>query len=187
MLDSSFIGCIILSVTTEKFVELLTGHQRQLYLYIVTLLSGTVDADDVLQSVNMVLWSKIDEFDPGSNFGAWAYRIAYFEVLAFRKRLAKRGRLLFSSELMQTIADEQNDGKETARLEERRRALDECLEKLRDRDRNLLAQRYYADRNVKDLAAEISRPLNSVYRSLERVRMTLLECIRRTLAANEVD
>ncbi len=174
-----------MSVTPEKFVELLTGHQRQLYLYIVTLLSGTTEADDVLQSVNMVIWSKIDEFEPGTNFTAWAYRIAYFEVLAFRKRLANRGHMLFSSELMQTMADERNEEAQIAQLEERRRALDGCLAKLRDSDRDLLARRYYAGSTVKELADEAARPLNSIYRSLERVRMTLLECIQRSLAATE--
>ena len=144
-----------------------------MYLYIVTLLSGTTDADDILQSVNMVLWSKIDEFTPGTNFGAWAYRIAFYEVLAFRKRAASPGQLMFSSELMQTIADEQSADIESQRLEGRRQALDNCLDKLRQRDRNLLARRYYAGSTVKELAREASRPLNSVYRSLERVRMTL--------------
>ncbi len=170
-----------------EFVKLLTGHQRQLYLYIVTLLSGTTNADVILQSVNMVLWSKIDEFTPGTNFSAWAYRIAFYEVLAFRKRAAGGGRLVFSSDLMQTMADEQASHVEAQRMEERRRALDACLEKLRRRDRDLLARRYYAGSTVKELAAEASRPLNSVYRSLERVRMTLLECIQRNLAAGEVD
>ena len=169
-----------------EFVKLLTEHQRQLYLYIVTLLSGTADADDILQSVNMVLWSKAEEFQAGTNFAAWAYRIAYYEVLAFRKKRARQGdKLLFNSELMKTMTDEQEAHLDLERLKERRQALDSCLEKLRTRDRELLARRYYTGTTVKELAAEFSRPLNSVYRSLDRVRMTLLECIQRTLAAEE--
>jgi DNA-directed RNA polymerase specialized sigma24 family protein len=49
------------------------------------------DARDVLLETNLVLWQKIGEFEPGSNFGAWARKIAYFQALAFlrdRKRKA---------------------------------------------------------------------------------------------------
>lgn len=177
--------CMNTNEPATEFVKLLTEHQRRLYLYIVTLLSGTTDADDILQSVNMLLWSKVDEFRPGTNFTAWAYRIAYYEVLAFRKKRLRDGRLLFSSELMQTITEEQEAYLELERLKERRQALDACLKKLREKDRDLLARRYYAGVTVKDLADETSRPLNSVYRSLDRVRATLLECIQRTLAVKE--
>jgi len=71
------------SARNTEFVQLLTAHQRSLYLYIITLLPNPADVDDVLQSTNMVLWSKADEFVPGTDFGAWARRVAHFEVLAF--------------------------------------------------------------------------------------------------------
>ena len=71
------------SADNMEFVRLLTGQQRQLYLYIIALLPNPTDVDDVLQATNMVLWSKADEFEPGSDFGAWARRVAHFEVLAF--------------------------------------------------------------------------------------------------------
>ena len=60
---------------------MLTGHQRQLYLFILTLLPNPNDADDVLGDVNTLLWTKADDFEPGTNFTAWAYRVAHFEVL----------------------------------------------------------------------------------------------------------
>ena len=170
-----------------ELVRLLTSHQRRLYVHIVTLLSSTKDAEDILQSVNMVLWSKIDEFEPGTNFGAWACRTAYYEVLAYRKKAAERGRLLFNSDLILTMAEERGTSTEAQLLERRRRALEDCLDKLRQRDRDLLARRYCAGTTVKKLAEEASRSLNSMYRSLERVRMTLLECIQRTLATAEAE
>ena len=170
-----------------EFVRLLTGFQRRLYVYIVTLLSSTKDAEDVLQSVNTVLWSKVDKFEPGTNFEAWACRIAYYEVLAYRKKAVGRGRLFFDSDLILTMAEERGTSTAGQLLERRRRALEDCLDKLRQRDRDLLAQRYYAGTTVKRLAEEASRSLNSMYRSLERVRMTLLECIQRTIAMTEVE
>jgi len=67
-------------------------------------------------------------------------------------------------------------------LESRRQALDGCLKKLRADDRSLLVRRYGSGSTVPEIAQQVSRPVKSIYRSLERTRMTLLECIRRHLA-----
>ncbi len=166
-----------------EFVRLLTGQQRQLYLYIIALLPNPADVDDVLQATNMVLWSKADEFEPGSDFGAWARQVAYFEVLAFRKR-KRQGRLLFNTNLLDVMAAEWEDTAD--RLEARRQALETCLEKLRPKDRDLLAKRYGSGNTVLEIAGQVSRPVKSIYRSLERMRMTLLECIRRQLTVGGI-
>ena len=39
-------------------VQRITECQRRLYAYILTLLPGTQQADDVLQETNLVLWAK---------------------------------------------------------------------------------------------------------------------------------
>ena len=90
---------------STEFVRLLTGHQRQLYLFILTLLPDPNDAEYVLGDVNTLLWTKADDFEPGTNFTAWAYRVAHFEVLAFRKRSARQP-VYFSEELLATFAED---------------------------------------------------------------------------------
>jgi RNA polymerase sigma-70 factor (ECF subfamily) len=177
-MDGSLSG----SKQTAEFVKLLTSHQRQLYVYIRTLLPQAADADEVLQETNVVLWSKVSEFAPDTSFVAWARKVAYFQVLAFRKRSA-RGRLTFSSELVATIAEE--TAGDAARLDQRRAALDGCLQKLPQRDRELVARRFTAGATANQLAEEMHLPLRNVYRALERVRLALLTCIRRTIVAQE--
>jgi RNA polymerase sigma-70 factor (ECF subfamily) len=165
-----------------EFVQLLTSSQRRLYLHILTFLPNPVDAEEVLQEANVVLWSKADDFQPGTNFIAWARSVAYFEVLAFRKR-GTRDRLSFTTELMETLAEESLANE--AGQEQRRVALSKCLEKLADRDRSLITNRYVAGGNVQAMADELRRPVSSIYRSLERIRLALLQCIQRTVAGEE--
>ncbi|NLE37446.1 MAG: sigma-70 family RNA polymerase sigma factor [Pirellulaceae bacterium] len=170
------------SAENTEFVQLLTKHQRTLYLYIVALVPNLADVDDVLQATNMVLWSKADEFKARSDFGAWARRVAHFQVLAFWKR--ERGRrLVFDNDLIDLLAVEWEE--EAEGLESRRQALNGCLKKLCDTDRELLARRYGSGSTVAQIAEQVARPVKSVYRSLERTRMTLLECIRRSLATED--
>ena len=70
----------------EEFMALYSGHQRRLYLYVMTLLPASVDAEDVLQETNLVLWRKFDQYLPGTNFFAWACQITRYEVLKYRER-----------------------------------------------------------------------------------------------------
>ena len=85
--------------------------------------------------------------------------------------------MTFSHELLETFAEEA----ETidAMSGDRRAALSACLEKLPARDRELIHRRYMAGATVEQMAADVSRPLSSIYRSLERIRVSLLTCIQR--------
>ena len=46
--------------------------------------------EDVFQAANLVLWRKFDQFEPGTNFFAWACQIIRYEVLKYREKYARR-------------------------------------------------------------------------------------------------
>lgn len=162
-----------------EFVKLLTGSQRALHLYIIAFVPRAEDAEDILQSVSTVLWEKASDYAPGTNFLAWARKVAYYEVLAFRRKMASR-RLMFDTELVALLSEE---SAEPDTVDLRRRALGGCIRKLRCPDREVLTLRYEDARSVAGIAEELERPVKSIYRSLERIRMALLACIDKTLAA----
>ena len=88
-----------------EFVQLLTTHQSRMFAYILSLLGNRTQAKDVMQETNSVLWLKAHEFKLGTNFGAWMFKVAYFQVMAHRRRLT-RDRLVFDDDFLQGIAAE---------------------------------------------------------------------------------
>ncbi|PWG73383.1 RNA polymerase subunit sigma-24, partial [Enterococcus hirae] len=68
----------------EAIVALLTEHQSALRLYVASLLPGESSTPDVAQQANATIWKKRDDFEIGTNFKAWAFSIARYEVLNFR-------------------------------------------------------------------------------------------------------
>ena len=168
---------------SAEFVQLFTHHQRRLFLYILSQVSNPVDAEEILQETNVVIWSKSSRFQPGSNFLAWVSQIANFEVMKYRTR-RKREKLIFSDEFLQTVA--QTSLERSEELETRRAALVDCLSKLRPKDRELIEQRYAPGERGKHLAEQMGRPANSVYQSLGRIRRSLLECIEKQLTAETI-
>ena len=123
----------------DAFAAQLVAVQRRLYAYILTGLPNLEDADDVLQETNAVLLRNRESFTPGTEFGAWACRVAYFQILAYRKRQQReRGRLLFADEdLLQSMASETSA--QWANREELLLArLEQCISKVSASNRELL-------------------------------------------------
>lgn len=163
----------------DDFVQLFTRHQRRLYLYILAQVPNPVDAEEILQEANVVIWRKFSQFEPESNFFAWCCQIARYEVLKYRDRWRKQ-RERFSDIFIEEVAAAAEQ--ESDNLEDRRQALIDCLGKLRPRDRELIQCRYAPGASGKTVAKLLRRPVNSVYQSLGRIRRSLLECISRRLA-----
>ena len=167
-------------VRSSEFMQSLTGTQSRLYAYICSLMGGTGGARDVLQETNLALWDKADEYDSSRPFLPWAYRVAHFQVLAYRKRCA-RSRLVFDDKLVSKLAadfvarDEPDDG----RLE----ALGDCMDRLPGPRRELIDRRYARGESVDQIAKGLRKPPNVVAASLYRIRKVLLECIESRLAA----
>ena len=163
-----------------EFVRLLTRHSSQIYGFILMLSVNRSDAEDVFQDTSVVLWEKFDSFEPGTNFRAWASRIAYFQVQNHRRakgRLRSLSDAAFDALAADALSfvDEQDIRSE---------ALAECVEKLSERDRRLLEQKYFGQLSTAQIAHEWSQSTYSIYRALSRIHSKLLQCVRRAMASS---
>jgi RNA polymerase sigma-70 factor (ECF subfamily) len=171
------------SEAESHFVGLLTEVQLPLRLYVQSLLPGDPGARDVAQHANATIWRKRDDFAPDTNFKAWAFSIARFEVLNYRKQLARDTRLVFSEELEETFAAELTDAGDN--FERRQEALKHCLEKLRIKDRNLLLHRYSSSGTLADYSEKTGQSVGGLKVTLHRLRNALLGCIQKQVEALE--
>ncbi len=166
----------------QNFLSDLLDSQRSLYAYLYKMTLDAALTQEVLQETNVVLMSKQDEYAQVNCFGAWAAKIAYFQLLAYRKR-ASRDRQRFSPQVVEMLADEGAAGLQPrdARLE----ALGECLGKLSPQDRDLIDHRYSRDLPSREIADAVQRSARAVSQALYRIRVALAECVRNRLASEE--
>ena len=68
------------SQKSDEFMSLLMGHRHRLFAYIAKQLVNPSDVEDVFQKASVVLWKKMDQFDPTKSFFHWACGIAFNEV-----------------------------------------------------------------------------------------------------------
>ena len=166
----------------ERFARLLARCQRRLFVYAMSLLHDPNDAEDVLQETNIVLWKKFNKYERGTDFAAWACRIARFEILKVYKKKGRSERL-FSDKFMETLAD--GCDRSMRQWDDRQDALGDCVGKLPDRDRDLVRSRYQPGATTRSVAEAFERSVQGTRKSLLRIRNSLLECVRRTLSSRD--
>ena len=166
----------------QEFVQLLTDHQTAILAYIRSLMPGYPGARDIQQLTNITLWKKKDDFTLGTNFKAWAFSVARFQVLGQRRRLRREGWLVFSDELATQFAEDDTDGPDE--LDAAHRALQACMSKLRDIDRELLHKRYTEDVTLDTYARQLDRSPGTLKARLFKIRAALRRCIDKEMNAD---
>lgn len=169
-------GCM--TTAGGEFARLLVRHDRELLRYIMTFIPRRDDAEEVLQRAATVLWEKFAEYDRSRDFLPWALRVTYFEILNFRKEIA-RNRLVLREDVIQAVAETREA--QLPVLEEQRRALRECLEELSGEDAALLRRRYCDAETIAMLAEERGKTAKALYRRLDRIRELIAECVERRM------
>lgn len=155
-------------------------HKDALYRYLLSLHPWADEIDDLLQDTAMTLWKKIDDYDPTREFLPWALRFAYFEVLRWRKHMRKR-RFVLSEELIEQLSSSITEQEELD--ESRHAALQDCLRKLPNNQREIVKQRYGRKGTLKELAEHLGSSVHKIYHGLETARSSLTDCVQKTLLA----
>ena len=167
----------------EEFFKVFMANQNKIYTFILMLVPNSVDADDIMQESAAIMWKKFDNFQPGTDFAAWGIHIARYRAFDFIRK-NHTGRLTFSTETVQAISDyiEQTAITDDPRLD----VLKSCLKKLPENERNLINMRYARAMTVKSIAERIGRSVHGLYKSMARIHNVLLDCVHKTLAAENM-
>jgi RNA polymerase sigma-70 factor (ECF subfamily) len=163
----------------DEFVRLLVRHDRAIRAWLRASLPTMNDVDEVMQEVSVVAWRKFDQLDDPENFQRWVCVIARYEVLMYRRKKA-RDRFVLGSEVEQLIADE---GQAELELREKQLgALEHCVQKLPESKRELVIDIYSSGMPMNAVAKQLGTSDAALYKSISRVRKSLLDCIERSLA-----
>lgn len=162
-----------------RFAYLMMTHRDALYRYLLSLHPWVDEVDDLLQDTAMTLWKKIGEYDPERKFLPWALKVAYFEVLRWRKHMRKR-RFVLSQEIIDKLSTSMSAQEE---LDEARFvALQDCLEKLSPKQRDIVRCRYGREETLKELASQMEVSVHKIYHALDAARGALVECVEKRLS-----
>lgn len=167
----------------EAFLRLFMAEERHLLRFILRYVPAVADARDILQETLVTLWNKREDFDATREFLPWACGIARNKVREFWRR-QPRWQAFADGDLM-TLIDARREelAPELALRAEKLRA---CLGQLPEEARAQLQGYYERDESVESIALRAGRSTEAVYKTLQRSRRALLECVERGLRQERV-
>jgi RNA polymerase sigma-70 factor (ECF subfamily) len=161
----------------ERFVRLFSANEAAIRAFVRRLVPARDDANDVMQEVAVALWRKFETPHGGdTEFRRWAFGVARYEVLAWRRDKA-RDRHVLNEDVLNLLAEDALASEKS--LDTQREALSACLEKMAAPQRELVLAAYSESQGIQTAAQRSGRSVRGFYQWLYRIRTALLDCVRR--------
>lgn len=166
------------------FEAVVRRYQRPIRLWLAAHCPPGGDVDDVAQRTFLAAYTRIAEFQPGTNFEAWLFAIARYQLMTEATVLRRRAdyHSRFSHDLLAREL-ERRAPEPAALMEERLRHLASCLERVSESERQVLDWRYREQVPLEQMAARLGRSLAAVKKLLWVLRGKIRACIESKLAA----
>ncbi|MEK0445814.1 MAG: hypothetical protein RLZZ399_1135 [Verrucomicrobiota bacterium] len=166
----------------DRFLRLFMEQEERLRIFVRSLLFSREEEREVMQEIAIVLWRKFDPAMDSASFVRWAFGVARMECLAFRRDRG-RDRHRFGEDVFDLLSEVVLE--QSQHLEEEHQALESCLQKLPSEHRSLVESAYAPGVKIEALARTLNRTPMAVYKTLHRIRLTLMECAQRVLSTAE--
>jgi RNA polymerase sigma-70 factor, ECF subfamily len=158
---------------------LFVQHMAAVRGFVVSLVSDFTLADDVMQETFLIITQKAAEFERGTNFRAWAMKIARYKTL----QLLEQARPLATRLVPDVIAAlAAHEDAEDWQLEHQLAKLRLCLDGLAPRAREIVNLRYQQAHRPPEIARLVGWSVDAVHVALSKARVTLRDCIAKKLA-----
>lgn len=158
---------------TRQAARMWALAQPAVSAFVASITRDFQDRDDVLQETAVAVLESFGRYDPSQPFIPWAIGVARNQARILMRRKG-RDRLVFDTAALDAlaVAFAEVEG-ENARLGH----LEECLEELDDKSRDLCAMRYGRDLKPAGIASLLGVEPNTVAKALQRVRDRLRDCV----------
>jgi len=147
----------------EALERLLDACGRKVFRMAFMMLRDTGRAEEVTQDVFMKLWRALPAYDGRAAPSTWLYTIARNTCLT-----AVRAESYRRTEPIESTPERAAPAMSLPHL-----ALEQCLAALPDTQREVITLFYLQDRSIKDVAALLDLPENTVKSHLHRARRAL--------------
>jgi len=161
-----------------RFTQLWTEAQPAVAAYVRAVVRDAHVAKDIVQETALVLLRKFEQWDSRRDFLPWALGFAKFELLSHR-RDAGRSRIVFDDALLDAITDSWPGV--VAEFDGEQSALQECLETLAPKAREIVRLRFYDELKMPQVAEKVGSTAGAARIAMMRIRRQLQDCVSRRL------
>jgi RNA polymerase sigma-70 factor (ECF subfamily) len=168
------------------FEPIVRRFERSLRTWLAVHAPPGVDVDDIAQRSFVAAFTRLSEFELGTNFEAWLFTIAKFQLRTETTRLRRIAdyHTRYGPDLLQReLARRSDNSSEAWKL--RMEYLQSCLGTLDERLRGFVSWRYDEEISLDEMATRSGRSVAAVKKQLWKIRQLLQQCIETRIAASE--
>lgn len=142
----------------QAFSQLVLQYQAKIYHTIRRMLIDHEDANDAVQMTFIKAWQKRDQFNEGSSFFTWLYRIGTNEALQHLRKKRKQMLTVDYSEILLTNCVTQGE----LSADDVQLKLEKALLQLPDKQRLVFQLKYFDDLKYAEIAAITSTSVGAL-------------------------
>jgi len=170
----------------EAWSALVGSTIRPLYRLCASYSRSSAEAEELTQEVFLKLWQNLHQYRPGSNFMAWAWRVARNLVIDAHRRARKEREAAWLEPEVLDRLPAVDDPEEDANRRQRLRMVATALRHLEPELSEIVLMRDLAGLSYQEIAAALELPLGTVKSRLNRARLELTAAVRRRMSLKVV-
>lgn len=170
----------------EAWTALVGATMKPLYRLCASYAPSAAIAEELTQEIYFRLWENLHRYNAGSNFMAWAWRVAKNLLIdAHRRSRREREAAWLDPEVIERLpgADDPHDQTEKR---QRLRLIATSLHQIDSDLAELVLMRDFAGLSYQDMAEALELPLGTVKSRLNRARLELATSVRRRTSIRAV-
>lgn len=158
----------------DAFREIVRIYSPEIRGYLASRITDLHKVDDLLQEIFIAAFWKLKSFDQSKEFGPWLQGIAKNKFKEWLRKISRhKERILGDSVPIIEYLDHHCSSEEPHLLSK----LKGCLEKLPEKWKLLIEERYFDKRSVQDIASEGMTSVTAISSSLYRIKEKLRTCM----------
>ncbi len=170
----------------EAWSALVGATIKPLYRLCASYAPSAAIAEELTQEIYFKLWENLHRYNAGSNFMAWAWRVAKNLLIdAHRRSRREREAAWLDPEIIERLPGS-DDPLEEADRRQRLRLIATSLHQIDATLAQLILMRDFAGMSYQDISEALELPLGTVKSRLNRARLELATTVRRRSAIRAV-
>ncbi len=161
----------------EKYAEIIERYRGKLFAYLYRLIGEKEEAEDLLQDVFIKAYRNLSSYDANRRFSSWIYRIAHNEAVNHIKKKSLRKFIpidnIVSTKDKLNFSSNEEDAQTSWIRKETNKELDDAINKLPLKYKQVLVLRYYSDKSYEEIGEILGKPVNTIGTLIKRAKNRL--------------
>lgn len=170
----------------QAYAILLNRYKNSLMFTVLKMINNRDDAEDITMQAFTKAFKNLDSYNDEYAFSTWLFKIASNASIDFlRKRRLKTTSLdknmnsddESSTSFAQNVIDPESDPEEKYVLKQRNRLMQEVVESMNPKYKELIQLRYFEELKYEEIAERLQIPLGTVKVRLSRAKDLLTQIL----------